>query len=283
MAIAVQSSASSNVATTTSTTITKPSGVVSGDYLLAAIGFEQSGGNTVNSVPSDWTEIESLIGNNTALYVYFKVAGGSEPTNYTWGLTGTQAVGGSILRIDGQSVDAGGAFEVELDDHVGNTDAPSFPTGITPTFASSLILIASCSKSNGTIAHSAHAITTSNPSWTAVQGTSAGGTTISIAYAVRPEVTSTGAWSLTAGNTGTTDTTSIILAIAPRVNASVTLDVATLTVTPQDPAVAGGANVTLDAASMTATAQTISAATAASKWVNTDKSSAGSITNIDKS
>lgn len=283
MAIAVQSSASSNVAAATSTTITKPSGVVSGDYLFAAIGYEVTSGQTINSVPSGWTLIEAHV-NNAGLSTYYKVAGGSEPTSYQWGLSASAAVGGVILRIDGHSQDAGGALSTYLEAEVGNDDTPSFATGITPTYASSLILIATCSKSNGTTAHSAHAIATSNPTWTAVQGTSAGGTTVSVAYAVRPQTTSTGAWNLTAGNNGdATDSISQILSIAPRTDATVVLDVASLTVTLQAPTVTGGAAVTLDAASLTATAQSASATSSASKWVNTDKSSAGSITNTDKS
>lgn len=283
MAIAVQSSSSSNVATATSTTINKPSGVVSGDYLFAAIGHEVTSGQTINSVPSDWTLIEANV-NNAALSTYFKVAGGSEPASYQWGLSGSAAVAGVILRIDGQSLDSGGAMDQKLEVEVANDDTPSFATGITPTYANSLIIIATSSKSNGSTAHSAHAITTSNPTWTAVQGTAGSGVAVSVAYAVRPETTSTGAWSLTAGNnSNATDSTSQILSITPRTDVTVVLDVASLTTTPNDMTVTGGASVTLDVASMTMTAQTPTAAASAAKWVNTDKSSAGNISNTDKS
>lgn len=65
----------------------KPTGVVSGDYMLAwveAIGTSL----TVSSAPSGWTLVQSETGNaNILSALYAKVAGGSEPSTYTWTLS----------------------------------------------------------------------------------------------------------------------------------------------------------------------------------------------------
>jgi hypothetical protein len=68
----------------TTVTLTKPSGTVSGDVLIAAmnnIGASRS----VTTIPSGWTLIkEELVATSPAvgLWVFKKVAGGSEPASY---------------------------------------------------------------------------------------------------------------------------------------------------------------------------------------------------------
>lgn len=285
MAIAVQTSSSSNVAAATSTTINKPTSTVEGDYLFAVIGFEGGGGSiTVNSVPSGWTLKEPTTG-NPDMYTYYKVAGSSEPSTYAWGISSSTNIGGSILRIDGQNQISGSEIGASSENTVSNDDTPSFPTGITPTAANSLIMIASASKQNGSTAHSSPAITTSDPAgWTIVQGTPSGGFTVSIAYDVRPETTSTGAWSLTAGNnSNATDTVSQIHSVVPRIDGTATPGVLNLTTTINAPTVVAGANVTPSAVNITATinAPTVTGDTA--KWITEDKSDTSpTITNQTK-
>lgn len=76
---------------------TKPSGVVSNDGLVALVIIASSGTPpTVNSVPSSWTErgtgTFTLFGLNIRWYYYSKLAGGSEPSSYTWGITASADV-----------------------------------------------------------------------------------------------------------------------------------------------------------------------------------------------
>lgn len=86
----------------TSVTVTKPSGTVSGDYLLAFIWVESS--PTVTP-PSGWnlelSQNETTHGSGTG-YVYSKTAGGSEPADYTWSWTGDSKSNGIVIRISGQ-------------------------------------------------------------------------------------------------------------------------------------------------------------------------------------
>jgi hypothetical protein len=89
MAIGFRASATADHDGASGTTFvpSKPAGVVSGDYMLAwveAIGTSL----TVSSAPSGWTLIQSETGNANILSVlYAKVAGGSEPSSYTWTLS----------------------------------------------------------------------------------------------------------------------------------------------------------------------------------------------------
>jgi hypothetical protein len=93
-----------------STTVNKPVGTVSGDLLVAFVfGAETDPGNGITrSTPSGWTEItyyQSTYGGSadTLLAAYYKVAGGSEPTTYTFSITGpsTALVQAHVLRITG--------------------------------------------------------------------------------------------------------------------------------------------------------------------------------------
>lgn len=76
-------------------TINKPSGVVSGDLMLAFVSL--SGGTSAATAPSGWTQVARLfrgMGNNDdhsgacVMYVYKRTAGGSEPTAWTSTYTG---------------------------------------------------------------------------------------------------------------------------------------------------------------------------------------------------
>lgn len=65
-------------------TLTKPSGTASGDVLMAA--FIVNGPRTVTTVPSGWS-LQAVVGNASVspaglMWVYKKVAGGSEPAAY---------------------------------------------------------------------------------------------------------------------------------------------------------------------------------------------------------
>lgn len=76
----------------TSLSVAKPSGTQEGDIMIAMVVKKDA--NLPNSVPSGWT----LIGNsgpaNCYMFLYYKVAGASEPSSYSWGFTQS-----SICRI----------------------------------------------------------------------------------------------------------------------------------------------------------------------------------------
>jgi hypothetical protein len=82
--------------------VERPDGVTAGDVLIANVTF--NGGTQVATVtpPSNWTLIQRTDnGIDTGVASYWKAAGGSEPSTYTWTIEKqTRAIGG-ITRYSG--------------------------------------------------------------------------------------------------------------------------------------------------------------------------------------
>jgi hypothetical protein len=72
--------------TTTTLTCNKPAGVVSGDVLVAIIGYYNP--TAPITPPSGWTLGDSGSNGANAGAWYWKVAGGSEPSTYAWTFAG---------------------------------------------------------------------------------------------------------------------------------------------------------------------------------------------------
>lgn len=87
----------------TSVTVTKPAGTASGDTLVAVVhGYLPA----TLTAPSGWILINGPVADGTALYswLYQKIAGGSEPSNYTWTWSGAGgALGVSITAFSSSS------------------------------------------------------------------------------------------------------------------------------------------------------------------------------------
>lgn len=109
MAPIIESFASATASgTPTSLTITKPTGTVSGNLLVAI--FEWYVGN-LGSLPSGWTTIDTHNEGVTSwgdggLATAYKIAGGSEPANYTFtvgtnGFSLASGAQGTMMRISG--------------------------------------------------------------------------------------------------------------------------------------------------------------------------------------
>jgi large repetitive protein len=77
-------------------TLNKPAGVASGNVLIAAITL----GNSAITAPSGWILISSFT-NWSPSYVYYKVAGASEPANYTWTFSAGEIASGVITNFTG--------------------------------------------------------------------------------------------------------------------------------------------------------------------------------------
>lgn len=91
MSIAYIDSTQNTAGFTNQITINKPTGVSEGDLLLAVVGWENNQTPASwTSVPSGWTEIvdrQECGGSPTrpcTFSVWYKVAGASEPSSYTW-------------------------------------------------------------------------------------------------------------------------------------------------------------------------------------------------------
>lgn len=83
-----------------SVTVTKPTGTASGELMVAIVNWNTNGTITP---PSGWTEkntVTAFSGGTTGLY--YKVAGGSEPADYTWSFSnGNQRVSAAIATFSG--------------------------------------------------------------------------------------------------------------------------------------------------------------------------------------
>lgn len=102
MAMAYASQANAQPTFGTSITVAKPSGVVSGDVLVAIIDSVCSSAFTITP-PSGWTDRGVSQNSAHRAQVFTRVAGGSEPANYTWTTSQTiTAAIGLILRYTPQ-------------------------------------------------------------------------------------------------------------------------------------------------------------------------------------
>ncbi len=121
---------------TTSCTVTKPSGTVEGDLMVAFVGKDD---DPSISEPSGWTQVrENDSGvDGPRLGAYYKVAGSGEPADYTW-TADSENWYAIIYRVSG--FDTGNIIDVS-DLNTGGA-APKSGGPITTTVDNCLILTA---------------------------------------------------------------------------------------------------------------------------------------------
>jgi len=101
-----RSSSTSGTGADTNLVINKPTGTAAGDLLIALVGTDNT--NTGVSAPSGWTAafVNDGPGPDGGQYsLYYKIAGSSEPSTYTWTFTGGGYVAGIIACY--QSINSG--------------------------------------------------------------------------------------------------------------------------------------------------------------------------------
>ena len=84
----------------TSLRISRPGGVEAGDVLVSCVTLD---GGTVGSggVPAGWTPLAAVTSrSHPKVYGYYKIATGTEPTDYAWTTSSTES-GGVIARYSG--------------------------------------------------------------------------------------------------------------------------------------------------------------------------------------
>lgn len=266
-------------------TITAPSGVtVSNTNILVAVLYDNT--DTDWETLSGWTKLgsakESSSGAaNVTILAKHPDSGDAAAANFTFQSTdiSPDAQFGVLMRIT-----TTGSFDATLaNNFVIDTDSDdaggSFAGGVDPNKVNTLLLLgAVCNDPSVDV--TGGAVTNSNPSWTSQAVGSNSSLRYTLASATFAPETTTGAYSVTTSAT----VGGFLLSINDSGNVTVTLDTLSLTGTPNDMAsVTGGATVTLDSLSLTATPNDVTATGGTAKWVNTDKSSAGAITNTDKS
>ena len=94
--------AASRAAASGSLVINKPTGTVQNDVMVASIAVRP---NTATiTAPSGWTLVrrtDNTNSNPNSLATYYKVAGSSEPTSYTWTLGSSAGAAGGIQSFSG--------------------------------------------------------------------------------------------------------------------------------------------------------------------------------------
>ncbi|MGZ6557585.1 MAG: hypothetical protein ACXVEY_12180, partial [Actinomycetota bacterium] len=81
--------------------ITKPRGAVAGDLLLAVLDVAGAGGITP---PTGWTAIRSdAAGTSMTQFAYYKRAGASEPSSYSWSFSSARLATGVVIAYSGVS------------------------------------------------------------------------------------------------------------------------------------------------------------------------------------
>lgn len=90
-------------ASTTSSIVTKVSGTASGHYMLAQVVLS----NTAATItpPADWYVMADATVPGLRMVLYYKIAGGSEPANYTWSYDATTAAVVTLRCLSNVEVD----------------------------------------------------------------------------------------------------------------------------------------------------------------------------------
>lgn len=148
MAVPVIASSSTNTgASVSSLVITKPTGLASGDLMVAMLAlYDISDNNRSWSTPTGWTlATNSSTGVGTELVrtaSFYKVAdsGDASATNFTFSVSGSVGyVSGYLSRVTGANSTPIPVSESDEDGSLGSTTV-SYTTALTPTISDSLVL-----------------------------------------------------------------------------------------------------------------------------------------------
>jgi hypothetical protein len=117
----------------TTVVVSKPAGTIDGDVLVAMISVRAASAPAITA-PSGWTQVGTTAstGSNTRTGVYTKVAGASEPANYTWTIDVTivDAVGAIARYTPAAPTTAPGAVDVSAQ---GTQQSPAVAPDVTAT------------------------------------------------------------------------------------------------------------------------------------------------------
>ena len=109
----------------TTITISKPTGTVENDLMIATISTD--GSETID-VPSGWILVNQNNNSDVTLAVFYRVATVSEPADYTFTWGSHEQAAGAILRYSG--VDTVNPIDVSALD-TGDNDTPTAPDATT--------------------------------------------------------------------------------------------------------------------------------------------------------
>ena len=165
-------------------TISKPTGTVQNDLMVAVLCRDNSG--SPMSAPAGWTvQSERNVSTANRFGLFYKVAGASEPASYDFAINDTnESVVGTIVTLTGQSTTTPVDTYAE---QTGSSESPAAPS-ITPS-ANTLILNIYCNGEAGAIsAPGLHTVIESTSS-----GSGIGGAGLQISYRENTFTTASGA------------------------------------------------------------------------------------------
>jgi myo-inositol-hexaphosphate 3-phosphohydrolase len=127
-----------NGSATSSITIAKPTGTVEGDFLVACVAL--NGSNVAaTGTPAGWSRIAAVTTiTNPRVFGYYKVAGSTEPADYTWTLTASVQNGGGIARYSG--VDSAVPLDVAAKTASGTAALSGTVPGVTTMSANAMLV-----------------------------------------------------------------------------------------------------------------------------------------------
>ena len=191
---------------TLSLTINRPSGTSVGDVMIASIAVRP---NTATiTEPAGWTlvrRIDNANANANSLAVYYKVAGGSEPANYTWTFSTSTGSAGGIQTFSG--VDTTNPINVEAGQNTANGLTHATPS-VTTTAANTMIVTSHGFTSSATWTPPAGMTEAFDAASLTVPAT--GGISIEGNYAIQTAAGATGTKTATASNNSDVGNTHIL-------------------------------------------------------------------------
>lgn len=146
MAIAEVDTTNASTSSGNSVTVTKPSGTASGHLLLAF--FTSNSQNC--SPPSGWTEIADDVAEVFRMQVFYKVAGGSEPANYTFSVSSDAPLICTITALSG--VDQSDPIDIdpEVETQTGNHSEPYQTPSVSGGLGGALLYWRGCRRQSST-------------------------------------------------------------------------------------------------------------------------------------
>lgn len=128
--------ASKASATATSLSITKPTGLASGEVELATVAGT---GTATSTAPSGWTAIQDDLSGSSTLRTtsYYHVAGSSEPTSYSFSFSASRTAVGGISAYSGEDT----AIPVDVSAAATGSSGNSVAASVTTTAPSEWVVV----------------------------------------------------------------------------------------------------------------------------------------------
>ncbi len=196
--IAQRGTATKAISTSASLTITKPTGVVSGDIMIANIGNFINATQT-NAASSGWAVVAGTTLDRGRATLLYKIAGASEPSSYTFSVTASSSSAtGAIIAFSG--VDNSTPFDATAPSSwftATSASLSSVPSLTSVSSGTAIILFGNCTRITTTTASNFASWTATSPSsftelYDAGHNSVGNTPAVGAAWAIKSEIGTTG-------------------------------------------------------------------------------------------